>query len=129
MDSESNYDVEPVNNICNNITNKNIIVTTPGTSTNDASQNINTFNQQNIENTQYDTIENVNPLYGGNMFTLIFRNKKIFINGKNERKVIELFLKNKKEYKKDHIIQIINKNNFSIYKIKGNSNNKFRKIK
>jgi hypothetical protein len=50
------------------------------------------------------------------------------MTGKDEKTLIKSFLKNKKEYKKDQIIQIIN-NNLSTYIIKGNSKNKFIKSK
>lgn len=130
METNSNFNVIPANHMCQNSSNRNsIIVSTPGTSTNLASKNIDTFHEQNLENTKYDSVDTVKPLYGGNLFTFIFRNKKIYMVGKNEKTVIKSFLKNKKEYKKDQKIQLFNNNNLSIYIIKGSSKNKFIKLK
>lgn len=124
---EKNYEVTPANHMCKNTT-SSIITSTPGTSANSASKNIDTVQQQHIEDSKYDSVQVVKPLYGGNLFTILFRNKKIYLTGKDERTTIKSFLKNKKEYKKDQIIQIIN-NNLSTYIIKGNSKNKFIKSK
>jgi hypothetical protein len=124
---EKNYEVLPANHMCQNST-SSIIVSTPGTSSNSASKNIDMVQQQHIENSKYDSVETVKPLYGGHLFTILFRNKTIYLVGKDEKTIIKSFLKNKKEYKKDQKIQIIN-NNLSTYIIKGNSKNKFIKSK
>jgi len=125
---EESYEVLPANHMCQNTT-SSTIVSTPGTSSNSASKNIDAVQQQHIENSQYDSVQTVKPLYGGNLFTIIFRNKRIYMTGKDEKTLIKSFLRNKKEYKKDQIIKIINNNNLSTYIIKGNSKNKFIKSK
>jgi len=137
MDSEnSDYDIVPINNSCTNTINSSVIVSSPGSQTSNTNQNISNINTQHEVNSQYDNVDNINvqPLYSGGkklknslVFNIKFRNKIINIESSSEKKAIRIFLKNK-NYKKDHILEIIYKNKNSIYLIKGNNNNKINKI-
>jgi hypothetical protein len=137
MDSEnSDYDIVPINNSCTNTINSSVIVSSPGSQTSNTNQNISNINTQHEVNSQYDNVDNINVqhLYSGGkklknslVFNIKFRNKIINIESSSEKKAIRIFLKNK-NYKKDHILEIIYKNKNSIYLIKGNNNNKINKI-
>lgn len=134
MDSE--YEITPINSSCNNIINKNLTISSPGSATSYSNQNITNVNNQHDLNSQYDNINNMNivPLYGGKsnknniLYTIYFLNKKININANNEKNAIKSFLNNK-IYKKDNLLQIIHKNIKSLYIIRSNYKNKFIKIK
>jgi hypothetical protein len=138
MDSENNYDVVPINNSCNDVINKDVTISSPGSKTAHSDQNITNINNQYDTNSQYDSIDNVKPLYGGilknnmnTLFTIKFRNKVVNIESLNEKKAIKIFLNNK-IYKKDHLLEIIHKNKnthiSSFYIIKNGYKNKFKKM-
>ena len=129
MDSES-HDIVPINSQCQGRV-ETKIVSQPGTDSNQAAKDIqNTENQQAI-NAQYDSVDDmkVKPMYGGNMlFKIIFRNKVSNIYQNNEKNAIKELLNNK-IYKKDHLLEIFNNKNVrSVYIIRGNYKNKFKKI-
>jgi hypothetical protein len=124
------YDVVPANSNCDTQVNKSLIITTPGTQTNQGILNVNGLKNQQIENSKYDNIDNISvkPMYGGNIknFELIFKNKKYFINSNNTHNAINDFLKfTNKIYKKDILIEIKEKKNknYNLYVIKGNKKN------
>jgi hypothetical protein len=48
MDSENNYDIVPVNNLCDNVIHHNVTVSSPGSDTSYSNQNV-----TNVSN-QYD---------------------------------------------------------------------------
>jgi hypothetical protein len=147
MDSESNYDIIPVNNSCSGVVNKNIIVTSPGSQTSNSNQNITTVNNQSENDTQYDNVDNINikPLYGGKLknltikklsnkkninlsvFTIKFRNKLVNIESSDEESAIKILLNNR-IFNKDNLLEIIYKNKSSVYIIKNGYKNKFKKI-
>jgi len=136
MDSENNYDIVPVNNSCNNVIHTDVTISSPGSDTGNSNQNITSTSNQTEANAQFDNVDNitVKPLYGGILknvknilFTIKFRNKIVNIDSLNEESAIKKFLDNK-IYKKDHLLEIIYKNKSSLYIIKNNYKNKFKKI-
>ena len=138
MDSENNYDVVPINNSCNDVINKDVTISSPGSKTAHSDQNITNINNQYDTNSQYDSIDNVKPLYGGilknnmnTLFTIKFRNKVVNIESLNEKIAIKVFLDNK-IYKKDYLLEIIHNNlnthTSSFYIIKNGYKNKFKKM-
>jgi hypothetical protein len=135
MDSENDYDIIPINNSCSTINNSTVTVSSPGSATSYTNQDITNINNQHAVSGQYDNVDNltVKPLYGGILknnnilFTIKFRNKEINIEAFNEKCAIKIFLNNK-IYKKDHLLEIYNKNKCSIYVIKNGYKNKFKKI-
>jgi len=131
MDSENDYDIIPVNNSCSTIINNTVTISSPGTSTSYTNTDITNVNNQHILSGQYDNVDNmtVKPLYGGilnknTLFSIKFRNKITNIEALNEKSAIKLFLKNK-IYKKDHLLEIYNKNKCSLYIVKHGYKNKF----
>ncbi len=130
MDSESNdYDINPVNNQCHNSVKTTIAPNYSGTTAN-TSKDIDNLNNQALANSQYDSavIKTPKPMYGGyNNYKIIFRKKNYFINGKDEKDAIKIFLKDK-IYKKDYLLEIIQKNKASIYIVRANYKNKLKKI-
>jgi len=133
MSGDSDYDIVPANQECVNIDNKENIQLTPGSSTAHASNNIDSFNQQHEANAQYDNVDDmkVNTLTGGTKhnYILNFKKNKITMYAKNEIEALKIFLKNR-IFKKDNLIEIklINSNIPSLYVIRGNIKNKFKKI-
>jgi hypothetical protein len=133
MDSENNYDIEPVNSSCNNIINDTVIINSPGSTLNNSDKDIISGTNQHDADAQYDNVDNISvkPLYGGIktniLFTIKFRNKIININSDSEYNAIKLFLNNK-IYKKDNLLEISYKNKFSLYIIKNSYKNKFIKM-
>ena len=130
MDSESNdYDITPVNSQCSNTVKTTIVPNYSGSSAN-ANKNINDVQNQTTANAQYDSnnINSPQPMYGGyNNYKINFRKKSFFINGKNEKDAIKIFLNNK-IYKRDYLLEISQYNKKSIYIIRGNYKNKIKKI-
>jgi hypothetical protein len=137
MDSENNYDIVPVNNLCDNVIHHNVTVSSPGSDTSYSNQNVTNVSNQYDANGQYDNVDDitVKPLYGGILknvkanilFTIKFRNKIVNIESLNEESAIKKFLDNK-IYKKDHLLEIIYKNKSSLYIVKNSYKNKFKKI-
>lgn len=147
MDSESNYDIIPVNNSCSGVVNKNVIVTSPGSQTSNSNQSITTVNNQYENDTQYDNVDkmDIKPLYGGkfknlsikklsnkknvnlSVFNIKFRNKFVNIESSGEESAIKILLNNR-IFNKDHLLEIVYKNKSSIYIIKNGYKNKFKKI-
>jgi hypothetical protein len=134
MNQIPDYDVIPANNNCSNIQNKPIIKLTSGTATANASDKINDFHTQHLENTKYDSIDSVEikPLKGGNKekinnYKIRFLNKDYIISGNNEIEIIKKFINNRK-FKKENILEISNNKNISLYVIKSNIQNKFKKL-
>ena len=131
MDSE--YEVVSVTAHCSNVENTSIIQPSPGSVNTITDSKINDFHNQHIANTQYDSVDDMNvmPLRGGdlNRVTVIFMNKKIYID--NKIKNMDTFIKNflnNRVFRKDHLLEIINNNISSIYIIRGHYKNRYIKI-
>lgn len=80
MDSEINFEINPVNQNCKNIINNQIIQSDPNTDNDNVSSNVNTTLDQHTLDSQYDNTDAiiVKPMYGGNKkFKIIFK-KRIF---------------------------------------------------
>lgn len=119
MDSESNYDVKPINHHCS--TNKNITQASPNGSTAATSNNIQHVSNQHKVDSQYDNVNDmdVKPMYGGNIvFEINFKNKIYHIKDNNEINAIKKIIKNK-NFKKDCLLEIFH-NKKSMYIIKAN---------
>ena len=131
MDSET-HDIVPVNNKCQGHAETKII-SNPGTDTNQAAKDIQSGNNQNKADAQYDAVDDmkVKPMYGGKnnniLFKISFMNKKWDIYDINEKNAIKQILNNK-IYKKDYILEISYHSIKSVYIIKANYKNKFKKI-
>jgi len=132
MDSEeNNFKVTPGNSHCVNSQQ----VTTLSSSTSSigkASQGITTMSNQSDSYSINDTTatnSTISSLAGGGntIYKIIFRNKTFSSNGKNELDSIKKILNNK-IYKKDYLIEIFNNNKKSIYILRANYKNKFKKI-
>jgi hypothetical protein len=133
MSSDPDYDIVPANQACSNIDNKEHIQLTPGTSTTHASNKIDSFHDQQEASAQYDNVDDmqVNTLTGGTKHNYIINFKKNIITmyAKNEIEALKIFFKGR-VFKKDNLIEIklINSNTPSLYVIRGNVKNKFKKI-
>jgi hypothetical protein len=121
MDSETNYEIIPINKSCTNVINNNSIAFSKNTAIGQENQNITNINNQHAAYAQYDNVDNLNvqPLYGGGrkIFTIKFRNKFVNIEATSKKNAIQLFLNNKK-YKRDHKIEVSYNNNVSSYLIR-----------
>jgi len=131
----TSFEVTPVNNQCQNITNKNVIVSTPGTPASQTSSSINNLQQQHKENSQFDNIGDaqIKPLHGGyiskknikskknkinnnKFFVVIFNNQQNVIESNSKKNALNKFLKLYKimnSYDKLSFIEIYEKNNKS----------------
>lgn len=133
MSSDPEYDIVPANQECSSVDNKDSIQTTPGTTTAQASSGIDSFSSQHQANAQYDNVDDmqVNTLTGGSKHNYIinFKTKRTSIHGHNEIDALKKFLNNR-VFKKDNLVEIKldNSNKPSIYVIRGNFKNKFKKI-
>lgn len=139
MDSESDKGVSivPANQKCSSIVHSNVTVASPGSSASSTNNKLNAMDNQNIENTKYDTIEAPKPMYGGiknnlNKYIIKFKNYVFNVNAINEIDAIKIALKGK-IYKTDFFLKILtveqNKNFTSTYIIRGSKiKNKFIKI-
>jgi len=136
MDSENDYEVVPANNSCLQTINKPSVTTTPGTSLNNSSQNVNDFQNQHNTSAQYDSNDiDVQPMYGGYLkkFNIKFLNKLYVVNSNNEINAIKDITYNR-IFKKDNLLEIKdqNQNNYNLYvvrkKDKKNSLCKLKKI-
>ena len=132
MDSES-HDIVPVNQACQGVIHKDVIApTTASTPTTDVQKNINHTEQQSLENSKYDTIDQVDikPLTGGKKmnYTIIFKNQQHKIIANSELDALKIMLNNR-VFKKNYLVEIIkNKNTKSTFIIKANKKNKFVKV-
>ena len=132
ISEESDYLVKSAVSQCKN-TATVTTVSNPTSNTAQASQGItDTANQADsdasVDNVQtYSTI--LRSLNGGanTIYKIIFRNKTFSSNGKSELDAIKKILNNK-IYKKDYLIEISNNNKKSIYIVRANYKNKFKKI-
>ena len=131
MDSETNFEIDPVNQNCKNVVNDQVIQSDPNTNNNNASSNVNTTLDQHTLDSQYDNTDAiiVKPMYGGNKkFKIIFKKKEYLVISNNEINAIKNVLNNK-IYKTDNLLEIkCNNNKYSMYIIKGNYKNKIKKI-
>jgi len=132
MDSEINFEINPVNQNCKNVVNNQIIQSDPNTDNDNVSSNVNTTLDQHTLDSQYDNTDAiiVKPMYGGNKkFKIIFKKKEYLVNSNNEINAIKNVLNNK-IYKTDNLLEIKGNNNnkHSMYIIKANYKNKFKKI-
>ena len=131
MDSETNFEINPVNQNCKNVVNNQVIQSDPNTNNNNASSNVNTTLDQHTLDSQYDNTDAiiVKPMYGGNKkFKIIFKKKEYLVISNNEINAIKNVLNNK-IYKTDNLLEIkCNNNKHSMYIIKGNYKNKIKKI-
>lgn len=141
MNQRPDYEITPANQNCSNIQNKPVIQITSGTPTANASNKIDDFHTQHLENTKYDSIgdpSDMKPLTGGNknnklnLYNILFLKKNYKIFSKNEDDAIYTFI-NKKNFKKDNLLEISSENNTnkksSLYVIFANSINKSNKFK
>lgn len=139
MNKTPDYEITPANQNCSNIQNKPTIQLTSGTPTANASSKIDDLNTQHQENIKYDSIgdpSDMKPLTGGNKnnklntYNISFLKKNYRILGKNEEDAIYTFI-NKRNFKKDNLLEISSKNNnrSSLYVILSNSKNKSNKFK
>ena len=128
MDSENNYDIIPANNHCSKVSSVEILPQ-PGSKNETSLQSMNTGHNQQLANAQYDTVkEDVKPMYGGNnKFKIIFQGNISFIDSVNEITAMKKIL-NGKIYKKNHLIEIYNNNTKSLYVLRSNKKNKFKKL-
>jgi hypothetical protein len=121
MDSETSYEIIPINKSCSTVINNNSIVSSKSTAIGQQNQHINNINNQHTAYAQYDNVDNLNvqPLYGGGkkIFTIKFRNKMINIEAKSKKNAIQLFLNNK-VYKRDQKIEVSYHDNVSSYLIR-----------
>jgi hypothetical protein len=123
-----------INNSCSQTINKTAITTTPGTSVNDSSKNVNDFHNQHNASAQYDSNDiDVQPMYGGNLkkFNIKFLNKLYSVNSNNEINAIKEITYNK-IFKKDNLLEIKdqNTNNYNLYVVrKKDKKNSLCKIK
>ena len=115
MEEEApSIEVKPINSGCQNAT-KSTVVTPPNSTSGQNNQAIQQMEQQQIKDTQYDTIDQapeIKPLTGGkkkkvndNLYKLDFCNKIYTIYGSSPRNALELFFE-KKNYKKDIFVNI-----------------------
>lgn len=131
ISEESDFNIIPANSQCIN-SSKTTIVSSSTSPEGKASQNITDINNQNTIDSSGDTINtysDISAIYGGGntSYKIIFRNKTFSSNGKNELDAIKKILNNK-IYKKDYLIEIFNNNKKSIYIVRANYKNKFKKI-
>ena len=133
MDSDTNFEVAPINDSCKSTINTNVIKSNPNTNISNNNDDINSGLNQYKLDTQYDNVDNmtIKPMYGGyKKFKINFRKKDYFLESNNEINAIKHVLNNK-IYNKDHLLEIFqnDKNNISsMYIIKANYKNKFKKI-
>ena len=113
-DSESNFDIVPINKTCSSNINTTVVKPSLGSSGDNLDSNLNNLDAQNKVNAQYDNVDNieVKSLTGGFLknYIINFRNKQYNINSDNEINAIKLILNNK-IYKKDYLLYINEKNN------------------
>lgn len=130
--NSGSHEVVPINNKCQGHVETKII-SNPGTDTSQAAKGIQSGNNQQSFDAQYDAVDNmkVKPLYGGKnnniLFKIYFMNKKWDVYDINEKNAIKQILNNK-IYKKDYLIEISYQSIKSVYIIKANYKNKFKKI-
>ena len=131
-ESESNFDVVPINKTCSSTINTTVIKPSLGSTGNNLESNLNNIDTQNQVNGQYDNVDNieVKSLTGGSLknYIINFRNKQYNINSDNEINAIKIVLNNK-IYKKDYLLYINEKNSNkkSTYVIVRKQKNKFIK--
>jgi proline racemase len=125
--SEISHDVVPVNSHCSATPNKTVIAATSGTTASNNINNVSQTNDQLAASAQYDNVGNISvkPMYGGNnnKYKIKYRNKEYNIISDSEVEAIKSILKNK-VYKTDSLLEINN----SLYVIRANYKNKFKKI-
>jgi hypothetical protein len=133
MDSE--YDVQPINQGCSNITYKTTVISNPGSTTSDVKNDINKFHDQYLENTRYDTFseDSVQKMYGGNIkkFIIYTNKKRELIDSHTEKEAIHKIInklminKQNKKNKQDYIIGVssYHSNEKSIYHFQMNDKN------
>jgi len=131
ISEESNFNIKPANSQCINSP-KTTTVSSSTSSVGTASQDITNMSNQGVSDASGDSVStysDIKPLYGGanSIYKIIFRNKTFSSNGKNELDAIKKILNNK-IYKKDYLIEIFNNNKKSIYIVRANYKNKFKKI-
>ena len=67
-------------------------------------------------------------MYGGNIkFKILFQNNISFIDSINEINAMKKIL-NGKIYKKNYLIEVYNNNKKSVYVLRANKKNKFKKL-
>lgn len=133
ISEESDYLVKSAVSQCKN-TATVTTVSNPTSNTAQASQGITDMDNQNIAFDNNDNVPEISTIKavtqngGANtIYKIIFRNKTFSSNGKSELDAIKKILNNK-IYKKDYLIEIYNNNNKSIYIVRANYKNKFKKI-
>lgn len=126
VETETSQEVIPVNSHCSAIPNKTVINPPTGTtSANNIALADSTSTQLNAS-AQYDNVDSitVKPMYGGNEnYKIKYRKKDYTILANSEENAIKIIL-NGRVYKKDSLLEINN----SLYVIRANYKNKFKKI-
>ncbi len=128
-EASQSIEVKPINSGCSTST-KTTVVNPPNTPSGQNNQAINQLEQQQMKDTQYDTIDQapeIKPLTGGRrkknnsqkLFKMEMENKMYTIYGSNALNALELFF-DKKNYNKDMFIKLWNKPNNK----QSNANNK-----
>lgn len=129
MDSEVDYEVQPVNNQCSSVINTETIKSNPNTINTNTMSTINNSNSQAYVDSQYDNVNSndVKPMYGGSdkIYKIIFKNNIHYIFSKSENNAIKKIIKNNSS-KKDNLLEIFENNNSSMYIVK--KNNSIKKI-
>lgn len=122
--TSEDYEITSANTSCANTVNKTVIVSTPGSPSNNTQTHINAMQNQHIEDSKYDSPElSVQPLYGGKKniiyktYNIFFRKKKYTITEIDEMSALKKFFKNKM-YKRDYLLKISNDNVTSSYIIR-----------
>lgn len=133
MDEESisSYDFKPINDKCS--TNNQTVIE----NNNNNNSKINLINEQAKIDSQYDSINDVKAMYGGNIYGLknyeiIFNKKKININTFSINEALN-HLTNTFKIKKDCLFEVNELNNkkkiTSIYHLKNNKRKIYKKIR
>tara|TARA_B100001175_G_C19276722_1_gene526823 strand:- start:172 stop:573 length:402 start_codon:yes stop_codon:yes gene_type:complete len=133
MDEEQNYDFKPINSNCSPTEQVKIVDSGTGSKNNESLDK--TSNQANAD-AQYDSTNQVNAMYGGNIYGLKnyeinYKKKKIYLKTFNITEALFHIINNFK-IKKDclfEVNEINNKNNRSIYHFKNNKKKVINKIR
>ena len=133
MDEETNYDFKPINSKCSPNTEVKVVDSNTGSKNNE--QLDKTANQAAADS-QYDSTNQVNAMYGGNVYGLKnyeinYKRKKIYLKTFNLNEAL-LHITNSLKIKKDCLFEVNelnSKNNTSIYHFKNNKKKVILKIR
>lgn len=133
MDEETSYDFKPINSNCNPNEQVKVVDDGKGAKNNEA---LDKTNNQAASDAQYDSTNQVNAMYGGNIYGLKnyeinYKKKKIYLRTFDINEALNHIIKNFK-IKKDclfEVNEINNKNNRNIYHFKNNKKKEIVKIR